>query len=412
MTEAAGRFDQSFVIRMIRDFLIALTIIIVLELGGRLFLAMWSFQQRDREKTELAATRLASDVREIMLNRGGPVAARTVYPIIERNHNELGLEIAIVPSEMTVEAIRRTFGFEPRGILPHWSEGPHHEAMVELEADEFCITCHVTAGPGDVLGYVTVRSYRASRMGEWWREARVVSVVGMANIILHTIVLFLLLRLRMEPLLRLRSTVARLAKGRLDLSQRAEPRSSDEFGELAIDLNHFLDRVSHVVEDLDDVLNKVSAVNERLGSVSGQMGKQMEAVQEKTRSALQHTARIQREATEPSREAIESLDLVLSTLERISQAGDVPDQLQEKARNVVSRFRDSASRTRESLDQLEELTSLLGDLDRVVQDDAHYMGELLLLEERMRVVSQSGQVLLARLPGAREERGERGESSG
>ncbi|MEE8250611.1 MAG: hypothetical protein V3R24_02630, partial [Gemmatimonadales bacterium] len=79
MTEAAGRFDQSFVIRMIRDFLIALTIIIVLELGGRLFLAMWSFQQRDREKTELAATRLASDVRQIMLNRGGPVAARTVY---------------------------------------------------------------------------------------------------------------------------------------------------------------------------------------------------------------------------------------------------------------------------------------------------------------------------------------------
>ncbi len=154
-----------------------------------------------------------------------------------------------------------------------------------------------------------------------------------------------------------------------------------------------------MVEDLDDVLNKVSAVNERLGSVSGQMGKQMEAVQEKTRSALQHTARIQREATEPSHEAIESLDLVLSTLERISQEGDVPDEVQEKARNVVSRFRNSASTTRKSLDQLEELTSLLGDLDRVVQHDAHYMGEMLLLEERMRVVSQSGQVLLARLKG-------------
>ena len=91
--------------------------------------------------------------------------------------------------------------------------------------------------------------------------------------------------------------------------------------------------------------------------------------------------------------------LVLSTLEWISQEGDVPDELQEKARNVVSRFRDSASTTRKSLDQLEELTSLLGDLDRVVQDDAHYMGEMLLLEERMRVVSQSGQVLLARLKG-------------
>jgi hypothetical protein len=108
-TAKLGRFDQSFVIRMIRDFLLALTIIVVFELGGRLLLAMNHFEREDREATEVAAERLAQDVKDIMLNSGGPVAARTVYPIIRRNHSELGLEIAIVPSEIAVQSIQKTF---------------------------------------------------------------------------------------------------------------------------------------------------------------------------------------------------------------------------------------------------------------------------------------------------------------
>jgi hypothetical protein len=65
-----GRFDQSFVIRMIRDFLLALTIIVVFELGGRLLLAFNHFAREDREATDVAAEQLAQDVKDIMLNRG------------------------------------------------------------------------------------------------------------------------------------------------------------------------------------------------------------------------------------------------------------------------------------------------------------------------------------------------------
>ena len=90
MAAAPGQFDRSFVIRMIRDFLIALTAIVVLELGGRAVLAWRDFESREREATALVAERRASDVRDIMLNAGGPVAARTVYPILRRNHADVG----------------------------------------------------------------------------------------------------------------------------------------------------------------------------------------------------------------------------------------------------------------------------------------------------------------------------------
>jgi hypothetical protein len=392
-----GRFDRSFVIRMIRDFSIALTIIIVLELGGRFVLALYHFQTDDRETTELAAERLASDVRDIMLNQGGPVAARTVYPIIRRNHEELGLEIAIVPSALTVEAIRQSFSMEPEGLQPEWSDGRHLEAKVELEAEPYCTTCHFTAQPGDVLGHVTVRNYQAARMADWWAEARVVSVVGMANVILHTIVLFLLLRLRMEPLLRLRSMVARLAKGRLDLSQRAEIKSDDEFGELALDFNHFLDRVCHLVEDLDVVLNRVVAVNERLAWVSEQMGTQIETVRNRTQAALKHAVEIRHGAPGPAPEAIESLDLVLAALQEFGGEGPLPPALHQRLQETLQRFRVSTGRANDSLNRMDDLSQLLGELARGIQDDSHYLGEILMLEERMRVVSETGQALLKRL---------------
>lgn len=392
-----GRFDQSFVIRMIRDFLLALTIIVVVELGGRLLLAFNHFAREDREATEVAADQLAQDVKDIMLNRGGPVAARTFYPIIQRNRRELGLEIAIVPSAITLESIRQTRGFHPRGISPDWSEGRHHEATVQLEAEEFCIQCHVTAKVGDVLGHVTVRSYRSTRMNEWWREARVISVVGMANVILHTIVLFLLLRLRMEPLLELRATVARLAKGRLDLSRRAEAKSSDEFGELATDLNLFLERVGQLVEDVNGVLGQVGAVNVRLTQVSAKMGEQLETVQAKVQGATRRTYEIREAVGGLSDEVVESLDLVLAALETAALEREDLAELRGKLRDALVRYRESARRTRGAQRQLDELGESLMDLARAVQADTHYQGEIRVLEERMKVVSESGRQLLGRL---------------
>ena len=395
---AGGRFDRSFAIRMIRDFMIALFAIVAVELGARYALARYEFATADLEATELAAERLAGDVKDIMLNSGGPVAARTVYPIIQRHSEQAELEIAIVPSPITVEAIERRFGFTPRGIPPDWSDGPHHEATFELTAEPFCVSCHVTAQPGDVLGRVSVRSYRSHRMAEWWREARVISVVGMANVLLHTIVLFLLLRVRMEPLLRLRSTVARLARGRMDLGQRAEVRSDDEFGELASDFNHFLDRLNMLVEDLEDVLGRVAAVNRRLLQVGSQMDVRIGTVQDLSRNAMRRAYEIRQEIAGPWSEAVEALDLVIGHRAggpRTDGSVVVDPELQD----LLSRLRAAAAVQLEAGQHLESLTELLSSLSHEVTDDSHYRGEIRLLEERMQSVAESGQTILARLRG-------------
>jgi HAMP domain-containing protein len=408
---SGGRFDRSFAIRMIRDFMIALIAIVVLELGARYAVARYEFATEDREVTMLAAERLAGDVKDIMLNSGGPVAARTVYPIIRRHSEQAALEIAIVPSALTVEAIQQRFGFTPNGIPPDWSDGPHHEATVELHAEPFCIQCHVTARPGDVLGQVTVRSYRSHRLAEWWREARVISVVGMGNVLLHTIVLFMLLRVRMEPLLRLRAAVASLARGRMDLGQRAEVRSDDEFGELAADFNHFLDRIVLLVEDLDDVLGKVAAVNQRLLQVGTEMDARIDTVQELNRDAMRRAYEIGQKIAGPWGEAVSALDLVIGDRAGSpgtdgSEESDESGESDPRMRDVLRSLRSAAAVQLEAADQLSELTELLSRLSQEVAGDSHYRGEIRLLEERMQSVAESGQTLLARLRGPESDPGD------
>jgi len=80
--DATARFDDSFLSHMVRDFFFVLLVVIIAELGLRFFIVWYDFHNESRRATELAANRLATDVKSIMLNSGGPVAARTVYPIV------------------------------------------------------------------------------------------------------------------------------------------------------------------------------------------------------------------------------------------------------------------------------------------------------------------------------------------
>jgi predicted dehydrogenase len=102
----------------------------------------------------------------------------------------------------------------------------------------------------------------------------------------HTVLLFGLMKVRMAPLLALRATVSSLARGVMDLSPRAAVNSGDEFGELARDLNHFLDRITQVVSDLDRILAEVLAVGERLGALNRHLERQLEGLRDESLRAL------------------------------------------------------------------------------------------------------------------------------
>ena len=93
-TGSIGRFEQSFVFHMIRDFFLILIAVAGVELASATRL-VYDFRSAEPARVDRAATQLANDVKSIMLNSGGPTAAQTVYPILDRNYDDLGLSIAV-----------------------------------------------------------------------------------------------------------------------------------------------------------------------------------------------------------------------------------------------------------------------------------------------------------------------------
>ena len=398
-TAGSGRFEQSFMFHMIRDFFLLLLAVAGIELAIRYAALRWDFSQQEPARVEQAAQLLANDVKSIMLNAGGPTAAQTVYPILDRNYDGLGLSIAVLPAAVTIESMKVGRNMDAKGLPARWPLGEHQEASATLKAEQYCLGCHIKAQVGDVLGTVQVRSYLDRKEAVWWHEVRLTMGALSVKILVHTIVLFFLLKVRMEPLLALRSTVAGLARGVMDLSPRAMANTADEFGELAQDLNHFLDRVTLIVSDLDKILSEVVAVGARLGALNRHLERQLDGLRDASLHAVGQGAQRSLDTQVLAAHETGAFGVVLQTLERIADASasgaaraDAP-QLREQLERLRGSFTLVAQALKDSAAPVSLATSQAADYQAFSQS----LRDMALLEATMQTVAESGQRVLQRL---------------
>jgi len=396
-TAKLGRFDQSFIVKMITDFFVLLLVVGILELGIRFFLVLYDFYGTQAEITQVAADRLAADIRKIMVNRGGPVAARTLYPILTENHNARGLEIAIAPSQKTIDSIKQRFDFTPRGIPSDWSQGRHHEVSIIIRAEQFCLRCHTKAKVGDPLGTITVRSYLSESLTLWWTEVRLSGVLGLFKIVVDTVLLFFLLRIRMEPLLTLRSVVSRLSRAGNDLSLRAPIKSTDEFGELASDLNQFLDRLNLILGDLGTVLEQVAALNKRLKTVRSQSRDGLQEISKGLAEATRSLFAAKRSEPLLSREWLETVKAVRAGAKDVLGASAQNRKLLKPLDHIFDQLEDAGNAARRLQSGVDQSGKSLAGLSEDVRAFSHFIGEMAVLEEKMQAISVAGRDLIERL---------------
>ena len=389
-----GRFDQSFLIHMIRDFFVLLVLVTVLEFALKAGTVYYSFRFEGPETTRQIADDIAENVRSIMRNEGGPVAARTVYPILERNWNDLGYRIAITPSPVTIRSIEAGFGFTPEGIPQGpWPEAANNTATVSVIAEPFCLSCHTKAEVGDKLGEVTVRRDLLTDFSEWAADMRLTGLLSLGKIVLHSVLLFLILRARLEPLLGLRSVVSRLARAYGGLTHRAEIRTADEFGVLARDLNLFLDRVCRLMEELDAVLQRVVAVNDDIVAIQADLRDRIDGLTSRIRH-LERSAmlsakvepRLSQAWFDTARRAVAELDARSKTAPEGTDLGDLLEDLRAVVGNAEAQIETS-----------ERVFADLGELGDESDKLKRAMAEMIRLEERMEGIVETGSVLVQRI---------------
>lgn len=379
---------------MIRDFFVVLVIVSIVEFSLKAGLVYYNYHFDGAEEAQVVADDLADNVRSIMRNEGGPVAARTMYPILEENWSDLGYAIAIEPAPVTVRSIEEGFGFTPRGIpAGDWPDGRFKMHQTPIVAEEFCLACHTQANVGEVLGTVTVRNYLYRDFALWFKDVRLTAILAAGKIVLHSLLLFLILRARMEPLLELRSVVSNLARAYGRLDHRAEIRTSDEFGVLARDLNLFLDRITGIVAELDTVLNKVVLANDDIIAVQGNLRKTVDEVvsgiRQLERNAMlsaKKEPRLSDEWFDAVRSSITALDEKLTKLDDTPAATDLLDTL----RQVVSNAEAQTTTSETIFTKLADL----GDQSETLKDSTL---EMTRLEERLKSIIETCSTLVRRL---------------
>jgi hypothetical protein len=388
-----GRFDKSFLVHMIKDFFLILLAVTVLEFALKAAGVYYNYRINGVPEAQAVADDLADNVRSIMRNEGGPVAARTIYPILEKNWTELGYAVAIVPSDITIRSIESGFGFVPAGIPEAWPEGEFKEASVQIKAETFCLQCHTEARVGDVLGTVKVHNYLQRDFAIWFKEVRLAAGLAAGKIVLHSTLLFLILRARMEPLLRLRAVVSSLSKAYGALGQRAEVRTEDEFGVLARDLNIFLDRINRLIAELNQVLQRVVAINDDIvtvqGDLRGQIDRVVTGVRRLERDAMlaaKREPRLSNDWFKAIRGSVQALD------DRLVQAGDIP-----QAGELLDALRSVVEHAETQLATSEKVFERLAAVGEDTENLKGAMSEMTRLEERMKTIIETGTTLVRRL---------------
>lgn len=389
-----GRFDKSFLVHMIRDFFIVLVIVTAVEFSLKAGLVYYNYHFNGAEEAEAVAEDLADNVRSIMRNEGGPVAARTMYPILEENWSDLGYAIAIEPAPVTVRSIEEGFDFTPQGIPANdWPEGRFRMHQIDIVAEEFCLACHYQATVGDVLGTVIVRNYLYRDFAIWFKDVQLSGILAAGKIIVHSLLLFLILRARMEPLLELRSVVSNLARAYGRLDHRAEIRTSDEFGVLARDLNLFLDRITGIVSELDMVLSKVVVANDDIIAVQGNLRQTVDdvvsGVRQLERSAMlsaKKEPRLSNEWFDAVRSSIADLDDSLEKIDDTTAATDLLATLRQVVSNAEAQTQTN-----------ETIYSKLADLGDQSETLKSSTLEMTRLEERLKGIIETCGSLVKRL---------------
>jgi len=311
----------------------------------------------------------------------------------------IGYEIALVPSPVTVSSIQKMFHFTPRGIPATWRQGSFHEETVTIRAEKFCLSCHRDASLGGILGTVKVRSYLSHLLERWWLEVRLTAWLSLGKILIHTTILFFLLKIRLEPLLSLRSVVASLAKSGADLSHRATLKSEDEFAELAQDLNHFLDRLCLILEEVGQVLKGITALNLRLEQINSQIDNSAAAIRGLSQRALKEVFSCESRLPFLSLEWKTSMQLALAASSNSHEKLETVTRIGARMDGFWAQFDETSVRLEKLHLSHQLMAEGLIEMNTELRDFDHYLYEMKGLEEKMEHISDAGQRLLKRLTG-------------
>ncbi|WP_353661351.1 methyl-accepting chemotaxis protein [Hydrogenimonas sp. SS33] len=303
-------------------------------------------------------------------------------------------------------AILEVFRDKQRKLFDTYRSGLHEKRLLDpLRADKSCLSCHVNAKEGDVLGVMDVsismqKSDREIRRLEW----SVAAVMAAATIAAIGIFLLFFGKNLFKPLEIMRRRAEDIAGGEGDLTRRLHFVKNDEIGQVGRWIDAFIEKVHDAIAKAKQAshknIDRVNHLQQELDMVEKRSGTTMETVKKSVASAKEVAANLN-ETMEKIKESSshvqaaknriggigEEMERLIAQVQQQSDAGmEMADRLKGLTANA-----DSAKQVLQSIEEIAEQTNLLA-LNAAIEAaraGAHGRGFAVVADEVRKLAEQT-----------------------
>ncbi len=249
-------------------------------------------------------------------------------------------------------------------------EGKYVEAYSEIPVETKCIKCHTHWKEHEPAGYLGVK---IDRTFEETNSLKVTNkfILFMIIFIVIIAIIFLLNMLIVKKLqtslFNLKIITADLAEGEGDLTKRAPVESKDEAGDIAKNLNKFIEKIQKIIQNLKFSIDKSSEVETVVQKATNKTGEtvdfQIQIINKnnndlnKIKSSVELTRYSMQSSTEAIKETGNDLNkITIVLMEIIEQVTEIYQETQQLIKNAEDLVRNS-----QKIEEIIEIVSEISD---------------------------------------------------
>lgn len=191
-------------------------------------------------------------------------------------------------------------------------------------------------------------------------QAKGMLIMGFVMLLFSIIIMSLLIKTLLKPLDTLNNVVKELSSSEGDLRQRLEVRSNDEFGQVATNINKFIEKLHDIVKNSKSISGENASISEELSKTAAEVVRNVDAESKIVTTTKENGIALTEEIESSIKEAKTSQALLKKTQNDISSVKQKVENLERIMQITASKEQHLAEKLGHVSQNANEVKDVLG----------------------------------------------------